>query len=160
MTVTDHFFKLSSNLTVLEDCRAVDYEYYYYYEDELPQPVEEKEPEEALPDYDLTELVAAWKEYIRDKAEKEASATEDDSSNQRRPQSTGTRRRPSATGTRRRPSNTGTRRRPAATRRPRPRPRPEPVIYDEYIDYPDYEEYECEPRSESYRVSDPVMCDK
>ena len=134
--------------------------------------MEEKQPEEKLPDYDLTELVAAWKEYIRDKAEKEAAnadttASEDDGSNPRRPQATGARRRPGASGTRRRPSTTGTRRRPAATPQPRPRPRPrrprpkpEPVIYEDYIDYQDYEEYECEPRSESYRVSDPLMCDK
>ena len=109
-----------------------DYEYYYYYEDELPPVEEEKSAaaaEEKIPDYDLSELVAAWKEYIRDKAEKEAE--EDDF--ERRPP--GQQRRPA--GRPRRP--------PSRTRRP------DPVVY---------EEYECEPRAESYRVSDPAMCDK
>lgn len=106
-----------------------DYEYYYYYEDELP-PVEEDKPaaEEKIPDYDLSELVAAWKEYIRDKAEKELA--EEDNFDRRRP--------------------SGQRRRPGAGRPRRPS-RPDPVVY---------EEYECEPRAESYRVSDPAMCDK
>ena len=112
----------------------MDYEYYYYYEDELPLVEEEKpQAQEKIPDYDLSELVAAWKEYIRDKAEKEAAAAEEEESFEfdRRP--TGTRRRPSGGGRPRRPS------------------RPDPVVY---------EEYECEPRAESYRVSDPSMCDK
>ena len=120
----------------IEICNAVDYEYYYYYEDELPLVEEEKpQAQEKIPDYDLSELVAAWKEYIRDKAEKEAAAAEEEEEESfefdRRP--TGTRRRPSAGGRPRRPS------------------RPDPVVY---------EEYECEPRAESYRVSDPSMCDK
>jgi len=108
-----------------------DYEYYYYYEDELPPVEEEKSAaaaEEKIPDYDLSELVAAWKEYIRDKAEKELA--EEDNFDRRRP--------------------SGQRRRPGAGRPRRPS-RPDPVVY---------EEYECEPRAESYRVSDPTMCDK
>ena len=117
----------------IDTCNGVeDYEYYYYYEDELPPVEEEKSAaaaEEKIPDYDLSELVAAWKEYIRDKAEKEA----DEDNFERRPP--------------------GQQRRPAGRpRRPPSRPRrPDPVVY---------EEYECEPRAESYRVSDPAMCDK
>lgn len=140
---------------MLEPCHAVDYEYYeYYYEDgaDLPPqvPAKEDKAEEEKPDYDISELVKAWKEYIREKAEN------DDREDERPSKGSGD------------------------GRRKRPRPRPRPVAYEDYeyederpskgsgrrkrprpqpVEFEDYE-YECEPRSEAYRYPDPEQCDK
>jgi len=112
---------------------GVEYVYYeYYYEDELPPTgagTKETAEDTSTPDYDINELLKAWKEYI-DKKKKEESDS-----------------RPS------RPRPLQSNRRPKPTSRPQQsiRFRPEPVNYDYY---------DCEPRSESYRTADLEQCDK
>ena len=126
--------------------------YEYYYEDELPLTtgtgvtgtgVADKTVDDATPDYDIKELLSAWKEYIREKAAKDdAERDQTRQTGGRRPSGS---RRPSGG---RRPSTSGTRR--------VPKPTPPPVVQVEY----DYDYYDCEPRSESYRYIDLDMCDK
>lgn len=111
-----------------------DYEYYeYYYEDELPPTAASgtrQQADKATPDYDISELVKAWKEYIREKAAKSTTTQAplyDYYYDEQPP--------------------------PPRRRRPRPRQRPRPAPVR-------IEEYECEPRTESYRTPDPLQCDK
>lgn len=127
---------------------GVEYVYYeYYYEDELPPTgAGDKVTEDVstTSDYDINELLKAWKEYI-DKKKKEEDIGSSGTGG-RRP--TGSRR---PTGGRR-PSNSAVR----VTARPQQQQptrlrRPEPVSYDYY---------DCEPRSESYRTADVEQCDK
>lgn len=88
-----------------------DYEYYeYYYADEEPaanSKTQSAAAAEEIPNYDIGDLVKAWREYIKEKAANDAK-------------------------------NGG-------SRRPAPQ---------------EYVEYECEPRSESYRTPDLKQCDK
>jgi len=221
-------------LTLQQDQGAAVYDDYYYYEDELPsrQPLPAKPAPkvkaratadtvaptdslaEEVPDYDIGELVTAWKAYIREKAEKEKADQVEEDYYVDDPQPPPRRARPRQPPPRRR--------RPERPRpRPRQRPRPQKEDYDDYYydetprrpavekplrsqterpekplrsqterpgrprrptrprdDYDDYyfdepprrrprpsffaeeENYECPPRSESYRREDPSQCDK
>jgi len=139
------------------------------------------EAKEAIAQYDIDELVKAWREYMEEKEKKELQKTKNTgvaNNHQRNP--TGGRRRPgnqhrlrgqgissglSADGDQR--IHTGPRRRRPS--RPRPvRPRTTtttttlPLLPAEdlfYYDYYDYQ-YECPPRDQSYSTPDPVQCDK
>lgn len=145
-------------LTLQQD-QGASYDYYYYYEDELPAKpaptakadtfkpseiplasilakinptagatVPDSLAEEA-PDYDIGELITAWKAYIREKAEKEkadeADEAEEDYYVDETPQPPPRRARP-------RPRQPPARQRRPGRPRPRQRPRPKAKDYDDY----------------------------
>ena len=157
----EYFFELKDEGFFLAEGQAQsasppvdDYVYYeYYYEDDLsaspppPSPPRKgvtrapvKEPTEEVADYDINELVKAWKEYIREKV-----------ANEPKP-----RRRTTTPAPvydydyYDEPLPPPRRRRPSGQRLRGQQPRP----------IAQYDDYECPPRSESYRTSDDSQCDK
>jgi hypothetical protein len=132
------------------------------------------EAKEAIAQYDIDELVKAWREYMEEKEHKE---------NQKQLIQGVTRPRQSSPTGNRRPRPTGqhrlTGKRPNGRLRPRghlthtaPRRRHRttttttalPPLQAEDIFYYEYEydddQYQCPPRDQSYSTPDPVQCDK
>jgi len=137
-----------------------DYEYYYYYEDELlpttgigataigtsgnragPAPVisekSDKNSDKSLvtsdttatgdnssPDYDIQELLEAWKEYIREKEIKDEELRQQQTPQSQRPQSNA------------RPDSIDIDKPITGNRRPAQRPRRPPPEFDDYEDTP------------------------
>lgn len=116
----------------------------YYYEDSYDY-YETEQPAAQEAQFDLSELVSAWKEYIKDKN----PPTSEKAPPPRRKQ-------------RPRQQQQQRRRQQERRREQQRQEQEEDYYYEEYDEpvEPTEPEYQCPPRSESYRNPDPVQCDK
>lgn len=122
-------------------------DYYYYYEDEVPANsgagVEQQQIKGGS-DYDIAELVKAWRDYIKEKSTLSAATSNNNNNNNSNKRNRNNNKRKKH---RRRTTTTTTSR---------------PIFEEneEYYEYEDYEEYECEPKDDTYRIPDSKQCDK
>ncbi|XP_059098334.1 putative uncharacterized protein DDB_G0274435 [Tigriopus californicus] len=129
----------------------------YYYEDSYDYYETEEPAQVDAASFDLSELVTAWKEYIKDKNPPTSEKAPPSRRKQRpRPQQQQQRQRQQQQ--RRRQQE---RRREQQRKQQQQQEEEDAYYYDEYEPFEPVEpEYQCPPRSESYRNPDPVQCDK